>query len=351
MWCSHTSKALIIHQKIDGKNYHVGDSIQIQSFFDNDSFFPIPNAEVVDRTEEKLTYEEPVTTLVSILPMGREIVTRRLVAKYRGIHYLGPIDVEINDALGIFKFKRRIFSDKVIKIYPRVYDLMNFNLQSMQAYGTVTTKQKAYEDNTIVSDIRKYYPGDSIKKVHWKVSAKKGGIFVKNHEMNGSAVTNIFMDFNRDSFKGDNAKELEERTVEAGASIIAYMLKKAVPVELYVNSSKPNFTKGRDVKEITKFLEVLCEVKPSASKRMAEVLEKRIRLISRGSSIVIITGDIDEKDCAAYCGIKSLGYDLIVVYVSDFKVLENIEKMLWGSGIIKYDIDSKSDIKGVLERV
>lgn len=351
LWCRYVSKSLIIHQKIDGNNFHVGDIIQVQSFLDNDSLFPVPNVEIVNRTEEKITFEEPVTTLVSILPMGREIITGKLTAKYRGIHYLGPIDVEVNDALGIFKFKRRIYSDSVIKIYPKVYDLMNFNLRSMQAYGTVTTKQKAYEDNTVVSDIRKYYPGDSIKKVHWKVSAKKGGIFVKNYEMNGSAVTNIFMDFNRDSFKGENVRELEERAVEAGASIISYMLKNDVPVELYVNSTKLNFTKGRDIKEITKFLDVLCEVKPVGNKRMGEVLEKRIRLISRGSSIIVITGDIDEKDCAAYCGIKSLGYDLIVVYVSDFKVQEKVEKMLSSSGIIRYDVDSKSNIKGVLERV
>lgn len=349
LWARKVSKGLIINQRVKSMEYNVGDNISVQCFIDNDTILPVPEIEIIDRTTEKITKDEGRITLFSISPTGREAVTTNIKAKYRGMHLIGPVDVEVSDALGIFKFRRRVYSDTLIKIYPRVYNLLNFNLKSMQAYGTVTTKQKTYEDNTSVSDIRKYYPGDSIKKVHWKISAKKGGIYVKNYEMTGSALTYVFLDFKQDSFIGINAIELEERAVEASASIVYYMLKNSVSVEMFVNSSRPYSCKGRELKEISKFLDILCEVKPNGSRRMAEVLSKRVRLINRGASIIIVTGELTEEDLLAYCQIKEYGYDIILIYVSDLNMDEGVNEILINRGIPRFDINSQSDVKGVLE--
>lgn len=349
LWARKASKGLIINQRVKNMEYFVGDNILIQCFIDNDTLLPVPEIEVIDRTSEKVMQEEGNIILSSISPTGREIITTNVEAKYRGMHFIGPVDIEVSDALGIFKYKKRAYSETIIKIYPRVYDLLCFNLKSMQAYGTVTTKQKTYEDNTSVSDIRKYYPGDSIKKVHWKVSAKKGSIFVKNYEMTGSALTYLFLDFKKDSFIGVNTIELEERAVEASAAIVSYMLKNSVPVEMFVNSSMPYSCRGRELKEISKFLDILCEIKPHGSKRMVEVLEKRVRLINRGSSIIIITGEITEEDSLSYCQIKKIGYDIILIYVSDSIIDERVDKILLNGGIPRFDINSQSDIKEVLE--
>jgi uncharacterized protein (DUF58 family) len=253
--------------------------------------------------------------------------------------------------MSLFTWEKKIQTEEFFKVYPRVHNLENFNLKSMQSYGTVTTMQKAYEDNSSVSDIRKYVSGDSMKKIHWKVSARKNCFHVKNYEMTGSAFSYIFLDFKKDSFTGERSLDLEEKAVEAAASIASFMLRNSVSINMYVSCSKLCYTKGRDVKEIINFLELLSEVRPDGQNTMKDVIEKRIRLISKGASVIIITGNITNEELSIYSAVKKMGFDLIIVYVNDKEILEDKRIILDKSDIKVYHIDSESDIKGVLEAV
>lgn len=351
LWCRHVSKRILVYQRVEKKDYHVGEVLEIKSFVDNDTLFSVPHLEIVDNTQEIFNFNKGDITITSLLPTEREIIDRRVSTKYRGIHDIGPVDLIVSDAFGIFGFKRRFYSDTSIKVYPRVFNLKKFDLESMQSYGTVSTKQRTYEDNTSVSDIKKYCPGDSIKKVHWKVSAKKRALFVKNYEMTGSASVYLFLDFNMNSFKGENSRDLEERAIEASASIISYMLNNAITVNMFVNAYTPYYIKGRDIKEIGKFLDVLCEVKPNGNKTMREVIEKRIKLISRGASVVIVTGNIGIDDSKVYCGINKMGYDVIIIYSGEYAIEKEAESMMDSCNIKRYYIRANSDIKGVLEEI
>lgn len=351
LWSGRITKKVNAYQKLDQKDYYVDDTLEITSFVDNDSFFPIPHMEIVDRTEESLRSEKSKPTVVSLFPTEREIIKSNIVAKYRGIYDLGPIDIEVSDALGVVTRRHTIYSNTSFKVYPRVYDLENLNLKSMQSYGTLSTKQKAYEDNTSVSDIRKYSPGDSIKRIHWKVSAKKRSLLVKNYEMTGSAAAYIFLDFKRNGFRGDSERDLEERAVETATSIISYMLKNSVSIEMFINSSMAHYTRGRDIKELKNFMDILCEIKSDGYKTMKDVLEKRIKLLSKGSSVIVITGNINEEEARIYGSIKAMGYEVILIYISDYPIDGNIRSIMDNYYLKTCSINTDSDIKGVLESI
>lgn len=348
LWCNYVFKQLSCFQKTENKDYYVDDNITIQSYIDNDTLLFVPHVEVHDTTIGKISDETCSITVFNLTPTEREIVNSSAKAKYRGIYEVGPLEVTVSDIFGIFTFKRNIYSDTAFKIYPRIYDIENFNLKSMQSYGTMSTKQKAYEDNINVSDIRKYYPGDSVKKIHWKISAKMGSFFVKNYEMTGSASVYIFLDFRDNCYRGDSFRLIEEAAIETVSSIVSYFLKNQVSIDLYVNAQKLYYTKGRDIKEINSFMEILCEIKTGGNRSIEDVFEKRIKLISKGSSIILVTGIINDNDADKYSEIKHMGYDLVIIYVSDDRLDEKIYSIIKNSDIKLYWINSTSDIKGVL---
>lgn len=351
LWSGRIIKKINAYQRIEQRDYYVDEILEVNSFIDNDSLLPVPHMEIIDRTEESIGGEVPKSTITSLLPTEREIIRKNITAKYRGLYNLGPVDIEIYDALGVCKRKRRIYSNTYFRVYPRIHNIEKINLKSMQSYGTLTTKQKTYEDNTSVSDIRRYLPGDSIKRIHWKVSAKKSNLFVKNYEMTGSAATYIFLDFKKNCYNGENIRDLEEKAVEAASSIISYLLNNSVSIEMYINSARAYYTKGRDIKELTNFMDILCEIKTDGIKTMKDVLQKRIRLISRGSSIIVITGDINEEEAVMYGSIKNMGYDIILIYVGDFEIKEDIKRTINDYNVKINVIRSHSDIKGVLEAI
>jgi hypothetical protein len=120
---------------------------------------------------------------------------------------------------------------------------------------------------------------------------------------------------------------------------------------MYINSARAYYTKGRDIKELVNFMDILCEIKTDGNKTMKDVLEKRIRLISKGSSIIVITGDINEEEAIIYGSIKNMGYDIILIYVGDFKIKDEIEKAISNYNVKINVVKSNSDIKGVLEAI
>lgn len=351
LWCFFIKERINGYQRFEEKDYFVGDEVEIQSFIDNDTLLPVPHIEITDRTVEAVSDKKPTTSVFSLLPLERELAEEDIKAEYRGIYDIGPMEIKISDIFGIFTWYRKIYTNINLKIYPRVHDLDFFNLKSMQSYGTLTTKQKAYEDNTSISEIRKYTAGDSVKKIHWKVSAKKGSLFVKNFEMTGSASAYIFLDFKRNCYSGGNIRELEEKAVEVVASIASYFLKNAVSINMYVNSSKLYYTTGRDTKKLKNFLEILCEIKSDGNKSMEDILEKRIRLIAKGSSIIVVTGDITDKNIDMYYSIKKMGYDLILVFVSNNKIDDDLNNKINAYDIKIYSVNSNSNIKVVLESI
>ncbi|MCX7884886.1 MAG: DUF58 domain-containing protein [Caloramator sp.] len=351
LWTFYIKNKISGFQKYDEKDYYVDDLIEIKSIIDNDTLLPTPHIEIKDKTIEKISQEYAKSFVLTIMPLSREFTSQIVKIKYRGIYELGPIDIFIRDVFGVFSWRVKIYSNTKLKVYPRVREIDFFNLNSMQSYGTLNTLQKAFEDNTSISDLRKYIEGDNFKRIHWKVSAKKGSFYIKNYDMTGSASTYIFLDFKLNCFLGENARSLEEKAIEVVATIAAYFLKKAVSLNMYVNSSTTYYTSGRDTKNLKSFLDILCDIKPDGNFNMGDLLEKRIRFIKKGSTVIVVSGNITAKDIETYCSIKEIGYDLIIIYVSDFPINNDLNYRISSCGIIMYKITSNSDIKEALEKI
>jgi uncharacterized protein (DUF58 family) len=349
LWCLKVSNSISGYQRIRKKEFTVGEIIEIETFVENDSFLPVPYVEFSDATLSQIKGYTPNSTAASLKPFETEIVESKLILKYRGVYKLGPINIKISDVFRTFSHEVKVYSDASFKVYPRIYEIKNFQLKSMQSYGTLTVKQRAFEDNTTVSDIRKYLPGDSYKKIHWKVSAKRTKLYVKNYEMTGSASVCIFLDFKKDCY--DGSIDLEERAIEAASSLISYLLYNKVLIEMYVNSAQLYYAKGRDIEEFKNFLNILCEIKANGNNDIADVIEKRVRLIPRGSSIIIITGNISYKNGITYCAIRQMGYDVVLICVCDNLIDKEILSAISGAGIRLYLLSSDSNIKGVLESI
>lgn len=349
LWTVLTIKSLELFQSTDKEHVYAGDTVEINTTLKNRTLLPVPFAEVRNGMIKELTGNSPRNNIISIMPLDSKSVIERINCRYRGYYNLGPVNVNIFDVLGIFSCEKKVKCTGMLTVYPRVAKLNDFKIKPVQAFGTLTTKQKANEDYSSISDIRKYYPGDSYKKIHWKLSARKGMLHVKNYEMGGSAECYVFLDMFSGGYNNIYREDMEEKAVECGAAVVYYMLSKNINTGLHINCNKTVYTWGRDLHEFRKFMDGFTRVKSDGMMHMVELLESRHRLLPRGSSIIIITPMLGDNLVDKMAQLRKTGYDVVIIYIMLEDMNEENEKLLSQYGIRLYKVGLGDDVKTSLE--
>lgn len=116
--------------------------------------------------------------------------------------YLGKIDVSIKkiklyDFTGIWSYKGKKGKNSVFYVLPANGDV---NIKVANKSNEYIDEPVKYSENepgddcSQVFDVRAFREGDKVQRIHWKLSAKKGDIFVKEFSMPIDAAVDILME-------------------------------------------------------------------------------------------------------------------------------------------------------------
>lgn len=108
----------------------------------------------------------------------------------------------ISDYLGIFRFKIRNFSGDSKKIFtsPEIPLIENGSEMMKMIYDSVSESDDELSDTSLMIsgvpgyEYREYVPGDSLKKINWKLSTKRNQLFVRLDEASGVNLPFIVID-------------------------------------------------------------------------------------------------------------------------------------------------------------
>lgn len=327
----------------------VGDRISISTDLYNSGLFPAPYLKVNVNLPQKLTGEEPRTHIYSIMSGAKKNIGKEIMCRHRGVYKVGHMEVEFSDILGIFGWKK-VFDDEVfIFVYPRVIPLKAFNIPVRQPYGTVTVSQNAYEDFASTKDIRKYMTGDSLKKMHWKVTAHKGDFYVRNVELNASADLNIFFDLHAASYTDEYADDLEEKGAECAVSIIRYALTGSMSVNFTAKADKAVSVSGKDINSFREFMDIITKTSRNGDVPVWDLVKREARKLDWDATVVVITPYLKELPVDAIHTLESTGVDLVLIYICRDRNEEHEEiDRLKMSGIRVFIVGIQDDIRQVL---
>ena len=93
-------------------------------------------------------------------------VTYDLTCNRRGRHTVGPLTVSVRDVLGLFEQRHEVGSTARVLVYPPVYKLAG--QQVLHEHVLDRSELERQEFDTL----REYVPGDPLRDVHWKTTAK-----------------------------------------------------------------------------------------------------------------------------------------------------------------------------------
>lgn len=87
----------------------------------------------------------------------------------RGERRLGPLTVTVRDVLGTFEREFRYAEPTTVLVYPEVYALAGGREVAPLIERVLAEDRRAFDR------LREYVPGDALRNVHWKSSAKRPG--------------------------------------------------------------------------------------------------------------------------------------------------------------------------------
>ena len=165
---------------------------------------------------------EPIHLRTGLL-FRREIeVSGSFIAEHCGLNILKLDKVTVGDFLGNFRFNIPCGQQSQMAVLPRIieYDgpeippnmLPSEEEESEEGITTMRGGMPGYEH-------REYVPGDSPRKVNYKLSAKRGRLMVRLDESSGSASTDIYISENALPVCGDKAFALASRLIMRGGTV------------------------------------------------------------------------------------------------------------------------------------
>jgi uncharacterized protein (DUF58 family) len=117
----------------------------------------------------------------------------------RGVHVIGPVTYQKTDPVGVVSRRLELGGSLTLFVSPAVTDLAVF------AGGLTNDLDGAASQQVSMSDLafhalREYVPGDDLRHVHWRSSAKAGELLVRQfHESRRGHVT-VLLDDARSSY-------------------------------------------------------------------------------------------------------------------------------------------------------
>lgn len=272
----------------------------------NTSFLPKLWLEIYDTSD--LPGHNASRVVSNIKPHGQTSWTTHTLCIRRGIYQLGPLRVVTGDPFGLFQAERPIPETKPLIVYPPTVDIAEFQLPVGILPGGDAVRRRTHQVTTNAAGVRDYAPGDSFGRIHWRSTARKNRLMVKEFELDPLADVWIMMDAERAIQVGsyDIADPIllrylqklptaippttEEYTIAATASLARYFIQRDRSVGFVTyGDTREVMQPERGARQLTKILERLAVLSAEGTTTFDQVMLSHVNQLPRGTTVVLIT--------------------------------------------------------------
>lgn len=156
-----------------------GEELVFKAELVNRGFLPVISCRFKITFSNEYGEETRVGYVDSSVPaFGSRVISFNIKPVLCGRINVCAADMEIKDMLSFFRIQKECGEHFVIDIMPRRKKLETENTVSENAADNSDSMRKDTAGSDII-DVREYAPGDTLKSIHWKMSAKKDSLFVK----------------------------------------------------------------------------------------------------------------------------------------------------------------------------
>jgi uncharacterized protein (DUF58 family) len=317
LWRRHCLTGLDYERRLSTTSAAWGEEISLTLRIANRKLLPLTWLKIEERVPAKLpvahgrVLENPDgsgTYLRNLLPMlPYEQVVRRYAVSCarRGLFTFGPGRLESGDLLGFVTRALRFPAVDHLIVYPKLFELDMPAPASKRIVGAQSVNRVILTDPSRTVGVRTYQPGDPLRHVEWRASARSRDLLVRVFEPTTDLALAIFLNFRIPTFSWSSADAPElEFVISLAASLARWGLERKYPVGVFGNGALAEGGGLRvpvsgDPLQLRRVLEALALSEPFAQAGIGEVLLAEASHLPYESSAVVITAAFDQRLLAA----------------------------------------------------
>lgn len=247
-----------------------------------------------------LTVRDPVgrgrSATVALAPLGQSQTIRaayRLPTERRGILRVGPLSVEVSDPFGLAALSTAAAPVTELTVWPAVEDVDPLpHTVSDDPHGGADQASALSAGGEDFYALRPYAPGDDLRRVHWRSTARWDELLVRQEERPWQGRGTVVLDCRR----GSHSPASFERAVSAAASVVVACMRRHFLVRL-VDTTGYDSGAAAGAAHVEALLERLATVEPVEAGRLSATVAGLRRPGNSGACAVLlgepVAGDVD----------------------------------------------------------
>lgn len=307
-------KSVKVENALSGVKVNRGDVVSMEISVSHKSLLPI--APVALRM--RATSNTPAGTIhLTQLGKRKQRVVHKFAADHVGAMFPGVDSYVVADVFGFFKREHKPdLAGQELLVLPVPFDVepLTFAAGDMG----VETMKRAMEDPSSPSDFRAYQQGDPLKRIHWKMSARKREIIVRQFEEPALPDALVLLDTSAPHLGGGIAPELaaylQDALLETAASVVACQIRQDNPVRMPLIGERPMEYSSR--MGLNVLLDELARLSFTETERFERVLMMQMGELRKTGAVVIITTRLTSALADLIVRMKRMGPNVRLYFVT-----------------------------------
>lgn len=334
LWDRYCLSRVEYSRHLSSKRVFFGEEVLLEVEISNRKPLPLPWLQIDDQIPQGVTLLKGRTSpshMINRVLLSQFLslswyhkVKRRypMSCQQRGYFSFGPATLRSGDLFGLFSREQEVGPVDNLIVYPKIVPLEKLGIPSMQPLGDIRTKSHLFQDPILTMGIRDYHPGDSLRRIHWKTTARLGQLQTKVFEPTTTIDMGIFLDVRTvPPPLWGVVPELLELAIIVAASLSKHALDEGYRVGFYANQNSLlsegciRLPPSQHADQLQRILETLAQVYSTETAPIASLVVSESRNLSWGSTMVVITAMPTDALLSALLRVKRAGRKIALILV------------------------------------
>jgi len=277
--------------------------------------------EVLMQLSRRLALVEGVNPVQLRLADGeRRELTYRVRCTRWGAFRVGQVYIRAHDSFGLFRNEAVLDRRLPLKVYPSEENVRNLlrPLETQVFSGNHVARQKG--EGIEFADLRPFVPGDRIRHVNWRASARRGELWINEQHAERNADVVILLDSFAEARRGD--RSTLDPALRAAGTLAARYLQQKDRVGFVTFGGTLNWllpTTG--AVQLYRIVDAMLDTQIVLSYAWRDVTTVPRRTLPPQALVLALTPLLDNRSEAAMLDLRGRGFDLVVIEISPLELL------------------------------